>query len=377
MTTIEERIRAALAAEAARVEPHGHARADNLARLARARRRRRWAPALAAAATASVLALAAAVLVVVQPEQRAPRPAASLLRDLDPRYRPTGPVWRPDRDTSVWIAGNLLCWRAATGGGDCRPWRIPGGQHAAVIMERSTGQSDGQEPGSVLYGVADGRVTDLRPTGRLTGAPIRIGGGTPRIWQVPLSPSQRNGHGPASLSVMAGPNTAVLLPVLQAVSPPHLDELTPEGWTRQFPPVGTLTLSQPRPLTTGTPLFTFPARHGPVTMHLFRDGAVVGFGTEESVASGPGAGRNFGAVYRLVEGPRSRWWYGFAAPRMTRVVAELRDGRKLPARMVDLGGGGRVFSVHATGLARGATTNRIGRLAGYDAQGRLVNVWAV
>jgi hypothetical protein len=132
-----------------------------------------------------------------------------------------------------------------------------------------------------------------------------------------------------------------------------------------------------RPLTVGTPLFGYRLPGGgSATMHVYVDGPVVGLGATGSRWASAGSGPYFGAVKSVREGPDAPWWYGIMSPRMTRVTAELDDGRVLTAKIRPVGRH-RVFMVRLDGVPPGGPQNATGRLVGYDAAGKALATWKI
>ncbi|MBW8483215.1 hypothetical protein [Actinomadura parmotrematis] len=367
---IEERLRAALAAEAALVRPHGHARAENAARLARVRRRSRlFLPLLAATATAAVVAVAA-VAVPAALHRDAP-PAAGWVNALDPRYRPTGPVWRPGGDTALWPAHDQLCWRAAGGGGDCRKWTLPSGALVTVVMHRVVRVTDERRGRfeQELYGVAAPAVTGIQAGPAMTGAAVSFGGGSPRIWRLAYTSDAGTRASVLTFTTSAG-RTGTLI-------------ATSDGGTAQAiataEPARTVSYaeSRPRPLTAGVPLFTLRRGSRQVPVKVFQDGLWIGFGSDVSEEASPVSRRyplSFGLVREAPETGSDRWWYGSLGEKVARVELRLNDGRTLSARMTDLTNA-RAFALHVTGVK--GRRNRIGTLVAFDAAGRAAHTYRV
>ncbi|WP_433334387.1 hypothetical protein [Spirillospora sp. CA-294931] len=373
---MEERVREALEAEAAVVEPHAHARAENIRRLSAVRRRGRLAVPLVAAVAVAGSVLAAFTLPA--PGKDGDRPAASAARlpdDLDPRYRPTGPVVNAPDGVSLWRASGRLCWREPTGGGDCGPGTLEPGRHATVtgLRARPSRIVRGRPVlSSVLYGVADDKVSRVRlvsPGGEtVAGTVIDPPGPGPHVWQLGAEFGTLGLR--ATLSFSAGTAEIARVPV---DTPPPAASRSPEA---PFPASGMRLAARPRPLTTGIPLFRYRVGGGEATMNVYREGSILGLGTAESTPSSGGADDSFGTVEMLEENPRAQWWYGFLAPEMTRLTARLHDGRTLPAKVVPVGPY-RAFAVRVDGLGPDAVPNRVGVLTGYDAEGEVVNTWRI
>lgn len=383
---IEDRIREALDAEAARVVPHGNARAENIRRIARGRRRRQVTlPLLAAAATAVALTVLVPLSHVLFNGDKDGRPAAryaSIPSDLHPSYRPTGPIARDGSGHAWWFAGEYLCWRRPDpkGGGDCLDWN-----HDWIAQRKVPGSVTGVKSGDlsqtgttrvyswVVYGIADSRVTGVRLTGEngvnVNATMLSRTGLRWRIWQATLTFTDR----PPTLENAS----AVFLSKSKALESVRLwgnrdvaDRLLP----------GSLSSAQAaRPLTAGRPLFTYRYRDGGsirnATVHTFVDGQTLGLGTD-SAEYGFSSRDTFGAVRSYVKGPDAPWWYGYMGVRMTRVVAELNNGRKIPAKTVPVGRY-RAFVVQLTGVAPNPKLNASGKLVGYDSAGRVVATWKI
>lgn len=383
---IEDRIREALDAEAARVVPHGNARAENIRRIARGRRRRQVTlPLLAAAATAVALTVLVPLSHVLFNGDKDGRPAAryaSIPSDLHPSYRPTGPIARDGSGHAWWFAGEYLCWRRPDpkGGGDCLDWN-----HDWIAQRKVPGSVTGVKSGDlsqtgttrvyswVVYGIADSRVTGVRLTGEngvnVNATMLSRTGLRWRIWQATLTFTDR----PPTLENAS----AVFLSKSKALESVRLwgnrdvaDRLLP----------GSLLSAQAaRPLTAGRPLFTYRYRDGGsirnATVHTFVDGQTLGLGTD-SAEYGFSSRDTFGAVRSYVKGPDAPWWYGYMGVRMTRVVAELNNGRKIPAKTVPVGRY-RAFVVQLTGVAPNPKLNASGKLVGYDSAGRVVATWKI
>lgn len=383
---IEDRIREALDAEAARVVPHGNARAENIRRIARGRRRRQVTlPLLAAAATAVALTVLVPLSHVLFNGGKDGRPAAryaSIPSDLHPSYRPTGPIARDGSGHAWWFAGEYLCWRRPDpkGGGDCLDWN-----HDWIAQRKVPGSVTGVKSGDlsqtgttrvyswVVYGIADSRVTGVRLTGEngvnVNATMLSRTGLRWRIWQATLTFTDR----PPTLENAS----AVFLSKSKALESVRLwgnrdvaDRLLP----------GSLLSAQAaRPLTAGRPLFTYRYRDGGsirnATVHTFVDGQTLGLGTD-SAEYGFSSRDTFGAVRSYVKGPDAPWWYGYMGVRMTRVVAELNNGRKIPAKTVPVGRY-RAFVVQLTGVAPNPKLNASGKLVGYDSAGRVVATWKI
>ncbi|MBO2450074.1 hypothetical protein J4573_23430 [Actinomadura barringtoniae] len=380
----EDRIREALHAEAERVVPHAWARAENVRRLAAARRRRHVFVPMAAA-----VAVATAAVVTFGVLHRPPHPVtppAAPVKDLDPRYRPTGPAIDAGAGVSMWFAGDSLCWRQAAGGGDCRPASERKG-HAVVVGARAATYSfnGGHESQTILYGVADDDVTKVEVTGgddaRGAGQIFTEPGPGRHVWQARLAkPTTGNpARVPGTVVFSTEPSgEAVRLPAdhevaeQQALTHKNLGGATawrsPHGrspWTAQAP--------LPRPLNQGAPLFRFgsPDR-ADNTMHVYVDGAAVGFGSDTSAPALPGDDTGFGTLFSLTEGSDVPWWYGFMGARMTRVQARLRDGRILAADTVKIGSH-HAFAVRLTRVRATAKPGTVGTLEGLDATGKVLD----
>ncbi|WP_131737724.1 hypothetical protein [Actinomadura roseirufa] len=357
---IEERIREALGAGAARVVPGGDPGAEHLRRVTRRghrqRRRRRFAIPAAALAVAAV---ALSPLLLRLPDGG--RPVASAPPDLDPRYRPVSAVVDVGNGTSMWFTARRLCWRLGGGGGDCRGWNLPQGRHAGVVGVRSAKApvtEDARTARRIVYGVADDQISRVAMTdGAATGEFVRVAKSKWRVWQItvdlPFPPSPADATKSVTFTSRDGSVTRANV----AGAGGMVDE--------------------PRPLTTGVPLFTFQNWNGrPETMRAFRDGNAVGFGEGESHWVSAGKGPYFGGVGHVSDGPDAVWWYGFLAPRMARLTARLNDGRVLTARTFDLGGGQRVFAVRLPGV-NPKKLNAAGKLVGYDADGAVLATWRI
>jgi hypothetical protein len=386
---IENRIREALDAEASRVVPHGHARAENARRLGRARRRRRFGISLVSVVAVATAASAGALLVQLpdgspglgrgRDNHDAARDAetgsalarkGALPRDLDPRYRPTGPVVDAGDGSSTWLAGQQVCWRLSKGGGDCLPWRLTPGRHAAVagLRPHVTQGVKVTRIQTAAFGVADDRVKGVRlelasktfegRAGTFEGGRVLTETGSRRrVWQIPVFRQQDQNI------VFIGDGGREI----QRISLPASKTKT------GVPPA--------RPLTTGTPVFTFPTRDGrTATLRLHQDGTMVGFSS-----TGFGRGDTTGPVGRggpnyapgmIDTRPGPLWWYGLLPPETTRVVAEFRDGRKLPATIVRVGRY-RVFFVRLDGVRPGLPNrqNYTGNVVQYGAQGERLGSW--
>ncbi|HEX6472647.1 MAG TPA: hypothetical protein VF069_26385 [Streptosporangiaceae bacterium] len=363
---LEQRLRVAFGAEAARTAPHSCAWAENMRRLRGTGRRRRFlgrflAIPATAAATAAVIMLA----FTVHPEhggrrQGPDRPvAAALPADLDPKYRPAGtPVASTDgRPMAWWFAGRgantLLCWRLVTGGGDCRGWPAPPhGRHAAYVGTADLGPAarGGSLRLVMTYGVTDGRsgpVTATLPSGtRHTGDAITVPGRPWRIWRIVYAREMGDLTRDAESTVVSDAQGAL-----------------PGKPARQVYP-----LLSPRPLTTGVPAFSYRAAGQTVTMHVFVDGTCLQLGHGGALPAVPGRGKYFGSVRRVDKSIDHPWIYGFLSPRMAAVALRLADGRTVPARIVRAG----PYRVFAVELVDERPGDRGGHdlILSYDAAGK-------
>jgi hypothetical protein len=339
-TDLEQRLRVAFGAEGARVTPHPGAWAENVRRLRRTGRRRFPGRFLAIPATAATTAAVIMLAFTVHPEHGVRRPspdhpaAAALPADLDPKYRPAGATVTTAAGPPMawWFAGRgantLLCWRLATGGGDCRGWpALPRGRHAAYVGMAGLGPAagGGRLVNVMAYGVTDGRsgsVTVTLPGGTRRGSVVLAGPGLPwRIWSAVFAydPTKPGAGGQPAVTDGQG-----VLPGLGA---------RPAS-----------SLIHPRPLTTGVPVFSYRAAGETVTMHVFVDGTSLRLGHGGDLPAVPGRGKYFGSVRRVDKSIEHPWLYGFLSPRMARVVLRLADGRTVPARIVRAGRY-RVFAV--------------------------------
>jgi hypothetical protein len=385
---IEDRIREALDAEAARVVPHGNARAENIRRIARGRRRRQVTlPLLAAAATAVAVTVLVPLGHVLFNGDKDGRPAAryaSIPSNLYPSYRPTGPIARDGSGHAWWFAGEYLCWRRPDpkGGGDCLDWN-----HDWIAQRKVPGSVTGVRPGEtrgvarnrvfswVVYGIAAKGVREVHLAGKdgmkTTATLLPHTGLRWRIWQATVEFAERSGP----------PNLREISAVFSSGGNDHATV----GLWRNEDDTGRLLPASPvfpraaRPLTAGRPLFTYRYRDGGsirnATVHTFGDGQTLGLGTD-SAESASSSRDTFGTVRSYAKGPDAPWWYGYMGLRMTRVVAELNDGRKIPAKTVPVGRY-RAFVVQLTGVAPKPKLNASGKLVGYDSAGRVVATWKI
>lgn len=408
MTHIEDRLRATLRQEAARVHKPRNARAENDRRL-RARTRFRLTPAPVVAA-ASVLVISIGLFAARQlPERAGPDketavPASGLPANLDPRYRPTGPVVRVaphsggyGKSVLMWQAtGGLVCWRQNTGGGGCGTPRelsapqqvcgVPSGSAQRVC--RSLPQSGGRHghPAGVFaalgeahtpqaghnsyvyYGAADAQVASvslITPSGQwLPGTVTGHRGLSSRLWQVGM-PSDRAEHMDWTKATL----------VFHDANGRELERISRPG-------LGPDQL--PAPQTRGVPLFTYdtdskvveaggtpspgPSRH---TLYARVDGGVADFispdvsGWSSSLLPERLALGSTEFDTRVYGAP---WFYGFVRRDVAKVVYRLADGRLAPARVVDVGGL-RAYSVRLPDDRNGKFPRHGDVVIAYDANG--------
>lgn len=377
----EGRIREALRAEAERVVPHAHAHVENMRRLAAARRRHHlFVPVAAAVALATALPATFTVLHRQPPST----PPAAPVGDLDPRYRPAGPMIDAGAGVSMWLTGDGLCWRQAAGGGDCRSApAVPPGGVTAIGVRAATYAFNGRQDGhTVIYGVAGADVTTVELVngdGTRTAGQIFSGPGLSRkVWQATV-PKPKAGRPSVDLTgglifSKGAVGGTVRLSAVQAIAQNQAAaRRPPDGVTiHRLAPWSPTSMPAPRPLTQGAPLFRFgsPDR-ADNTMHVYVDGPVVGFGTGTSTPALLGSGGRFGTLFSLTEGTDVPWWYGFMGTRMTRVQARLRDGRVLTADTVKAGSH-RAFAVRLTHVPANARGGTVGYLVGLDSAGKVL-----